>query len=306
MSRRDSALAVLVAVLWGLNFVAVDLALESFPPFWLAALRYLVVAVPVLLLVPRPGVRWHWLLGYGFGFGVAQFGLLFLAIDRGMPAGLSSVVLQMGVPMVIALGAVLLGEQPTGRAVAGGGLAVAGLAIIGWERLEGPGALVPFGLTLLAALGWALGSLSSRLAQPDSPLRFALWMTVVPPVPLLLLSMVMEGPRTGWDATVAAVRGPDVAPLLALLYIVLLGTVVSAALWSALLKTNPAGTVAPFSMLVPVVGMCAAWIALGERSSQVSVVGAGVVLLGVAVATVGRAAAPRPGLRTDASVRDTR
>lgn len=295
MSTRDKALAVLVAVIWGLNFLAVRVALDAFPPFFLAALRYLLVAVPVLLLVPRPRVPWRWLVGYGLGFGVLQFGLLFLAIDLGMPTGLSAVVLQMGAPMAILLGVLLLGERPSRAGVAGALLAVLGLVLIGVERVDGGGALLPFVLTLLAALGWALGSLSSRLAQPDSALRFALWMTVVPPLPLLGLSAVMEGPTAGWDAGLAAVRDLAAGPLVALGYIVVLGTVVSAALWSALLKRHPAAVVAPYSMLVPVVGMAAAWVALAERPSALALVGAGAVLVGVAVGTLRRrVAAPVP------------
>ncbi|MGL5929679.1 MAG: EamA family transporter [Dermatophilaceae bacterium] len=294
MSIRDRGLATLVAVLWGLNFLAVRVALDAFPPFFLAALRYLLVAVPVVILVPRPKAPWRWLVGYGLGFGVLQFGLLFLAIDLGMPTGLSSVVLQAGAPMVIALGVLLLGERPTRRGVLGAVVAVAGLCVIGAERAGG-GSWLPFALTLLAALGWALGTLSSRLAQPDSALRFALWMTVVPPVPLLALSAAMEGPVTGWRAMVDATTTGAAGPLVALGYIVVLGTVVSAALWSSLLKRHPAAVVAPFSMLVPVVGMGAAWLALDEQPSVVSLAGAATVLAGVAVGLARRAPAPLAG-----------
>lgn len=291
MSTRDKLLAVLVSIIWGLNFLAVRVALDAFPPFFLAALRYLLVAVPVLLFVPRPRVPWRWLVGYGLGFGVLQFGLLFLAIDLGMPTGLSAVVLQTGAPMAVVLGVVLLGERPSRRAVVGASIAVAGLVLVGIERAEGGGPFVPFALTLLAALGWALGSLSIRLAQPSSALRFALWMTVVPPVPLLALSAVMEGPTTGWVATADVVRGGTVAPLVALAYIVVLGTVVGAALWSSLLMRHPAAVVAPFSMLVPVVGMAAAWLVLKERPSAVAVIGAAAILLGVTVGMMRRAPA---------------
>lgn len=267
VSARDKVLAFVVALIWGLNFLAVRLASDAFPPLFLAALRYLIVAPPVVFLVPRPSAPWRWLVGYGLGFGVLQFGFLFLAIDLGMPTGLSAVVLQMGAPMTIELGALLLRERPSTQGVLGAILATVGLCFIGWERTDGVRSLLPFALTLIAALGWALGSLSSRLAQPDSALRFALWMAVVPPLPLLVMSAVLEGPTAGWDATVNVVHDGAVAPLLALLYIVVSGTVVSAAIWSALLKKYPAGVVAPFAMLVPVVAIAAAWVVLDERSS---------------------------------------
>lgn len=282
-------LAALVAVFWGLNFLAVRIGLDHFPPFFLAALRYLVLAVPVVLFVPFPDVRLRWLLGYGLGFGAFQFGLLFLAIDMGMPTGLSSVVVQASAPLTVLLGALLLSERVSGRGLVGIGLAVLGMVAIGVDRAQAT-TLLPMALTLLAALGWALGNLSSRLARPSSPLRFALWMSVVPPVPLLALSAAMEGPTTGWVALGAAL-GPQGWPgLAALAYIVLLGTVAGSGIWTALLKRYPAGMVAPFSMLVPVVGIAAAWLVLSERPSVLALAGAALVIAGVGVGTLPGAA----------------
>ncbi|MFD4690925.1 EamA family transporter [Streptomyces sp. NPDC058463] len=302
MTPRDRSLAVLVAVLWGLNFLAVRVGLDHFPPFFLAALRYLVLAVPVVLFVPRPGVPLRWLLGYGLGFGVAQFGLLFLAIEQGMPSGLASVVVQASAPFTVLLGALLLRERVSGRQLAGIGLAVLGMAVIAVDRAR-TAPLLPLVLTVLAALGWAVGNLASRRAKPRYPLRFALWMAVIPPLPLLALSAVMEGPGTGWRALGSAF-GPDGWPgLVALVYIAVLGSVVGSGIWTALLKRYPAGVVAPFSMLVPVVGMAGAWLALHERPTGWAVAGAVAVVAGVLLGTgwlprflrerTGAAAAPR-------------
>ncbi|MFE4695077.1 EamA family transporter [Streptomyces sp. NPDC056749] len=284
MTARDRSLAVLVAVLWGLNFLAVRVGLDHFPPFFLAALRYLVLAVPVVLFVPRPGVPLRWLFGYGLGFGVAQFGLLFLAIEQGMPSGLASVVVQASAPFTVLLGALLLRERVTGRQLAGIALAVLGMVVIAVDRSR-TAPLLPLVLTVLAALGWAVGNLASRQAKPEYPLRFALWMAVIPPLPLLALSAVMEGPATGWRALGSAF-GPDGWPgLVALVYIAVLGSVVGSGIWTALLKRYPAGVVAPFSMLVPVVGLAGAWLALDERPTGWAVAGGAVVVAGVLLGT---------------------
>ncbi|WP_330320836.1 EamA family transporter [Streptomyces clavifer] len=304
MTARDKLLAVLVAVLWGLNFLAVRVGLDHFPPFFLAALRYLVLAVPVVLFVPRPGVPLRWLLGYGLGFGTVQFGLLFLAIDRGMPSGLASVVVQAAAPFTVLLGALLLKERVSGRQMAGIGLAVLGMAVIAVDRAR-TAPLLPVVLTVLAALGWACGNLSSRQARPEFPLRFALWMAVVPPLPLLALSAVMEGPGTGWRALGTSFSAEGWPSLAALVYIAVLGSVVGSGIWTALLKRYPAGVVAPFSMLVPVVGMAGAWLALDERPTGWAVAGGVAVVGGVLIGTgwlpgflrdrsPGTAAAPRP------------
>ncbi|WP_231494812.1 EamA family transporter [Cellulomonas sp. KRMCY2] len=134
MDRRDRALAILVAVCWGLNFPAIHVSLAHFPPFFLVALRFAVIAVPTLLLVPRPRVQLRWLIGYGLGFGVLQFTFLYAAMDAGMPAGLSSLVLQSSAPFTVVLGAALLGERLTGRQMAGSAAAVVGLAGIATHR----------------------------------------------------------------------------------------------------------------------------------------------------------------------------
>ena len=97
------------------------------------------IALPTVLLVPRPQVRLRWLLGYGFGFGTLQFLFLFVAMDVGMPTGLASLVLQASAPFTVVLGAVLLRERITPRQGVGIGLAVLGLAAIAVARAQSRG-----------------------------------------------------------------------------------------------------------------------------------------------------------------------
>ena len=284
MPTRDRLLAAVVAVLWGANFLAIHVGLQHFPPLFLAALRFAVIALPTVLLVPRPQVRLRWLLGYGLGFGTLQFLFLFVAMDVGMPTGLASLVLQASAPFTVVLGAVLLRERLTPRQGLGIGLAVLGLAAIAVARAQSA-ALLPVLLTLAGALGWALGNLCSRLAAPPNPLHLALWMSVVPPVPLLLASWVVEGPVVGWDALRAAFTPAGVPGLLAVAYIAGLATVLGTGIWTTLMRRHPAGVVAPYSLLVPVVGMGLAALVLGERPSAVELVAAAIIVGGVLLGT---------------------
>jgi O-acetylserine/cysteine efflux transporter len=284
MPTRDRLLAAVVAALWGANFLAIHVGLQHFPPLFLAALRFAVIALPTVLLVPRPQVRLRWLLGYGLGFGTLQFLFLFVAMDVGMPTGLASLVLQASAPFTVVLGAVLLRERLTPRQGLGIGLAVLGLAAIAVARAQSA-ALLPVLLTLAGALGWALGNLCSRLAAPPNPLHLVLWMSVVPPVPLLLASWVVEGPVVGWDALRAAFTPAGVPGLLAVAYIAGLATVLGTGIWTTLMRRHPAGVVAPWSLLVPVVGMGLAALVLGERPSAVELVAAAVIVGGVLLGT---------------------
>lgn len=274
-------LAASVAVLWGLNFIAIHASLETFPPLFLVGLRFLVMAIPTVLLVPRPQVPLRWLLGYGLGFGTFQFIGLYLGMDAGFPVGLASLVLQASAPFTVLLGAWLLRERVTSRRALGVAVAVAGLAVVGVSRASASDTWWPFLLVVLGGLGWAFGNLSSRLAQAEHPLRLTLWMSVVPPIPMFALSLVVEGPGRISDALVASVE-PDALPAWAgLAYTVVLGTVVGSGIWVWLLSRHPAGVVAPFSMLVPVVGILAAWILLAEQPAPLEVLGGLLVVGGV-------------------------
>lgn len=283
---RDRLLAVFVAVLWGGNFLAIHIGLEYFPPLFLAALRFAVIALPTILLVPRPRVPLRWLVGYGLGFGTVQFVFLFGAMDRGMPTGLASLVLQASAPFTVLLGAALLHERMTARQWTGMALAVAGFGAIAGTRAQAA-AVVPVLLTLVAGLGWAFGNLASRLAMrtagdpPPNPLYLTLWMSVVPPLPLLALSWATEGPAAGWAALRTAGTPDGLPGVLALAYLVVPATVVGSGIWTSLMRRHPAGVVAPFSQLVPVVGIALAAVVLGERPGPVELVAAAVTVAGV-------------------------
>src|SRR6478609_6463386 len=192
--NRDRLLAVLVAVCWGLNFPATALALEHFPPLFMVALRFILVALPTVLLVPRPAVRLRWLIGTGLGIGVLQFAFLYLGMAAGMPSGLASLVLQASAPFTVLLAGTFLAERISRRQVVGILLAVAGLATIAIHRGE-TAALLPVVLTLAGGLGWAVGNVCSRKAAAPNPLHLTLWMSVVPPLPMLAVSLYVEGPQ---------------------------------------------------------------------------------------------------------------
>ncbi|QIX28836.1 EamA family transporter [Nocardioides sp. JQ2195] len=300
MPLNHRLLAVSVAVMWGLNFIAIHASLEQFPPMFLVAIRFALIAVPTVLLVPRPQVEMRWLVGYGLGFGTLQFLFLYWGMAAGMPTGLASLVLQASAPFTVLLGATVAQDRISGRRLVGILVAVSGLALVGWQRAESA-AILPFLLVLAGAFGWAIGNLCNARAKAPNPLQFTLWMSVVPPVPMLGLALVVEGPGPIADSLTGLGDPAAVPALLGLVYTVLIGTVAGSGVWSWLMARHPAGVVAPFSMLVPVVGMSAAWLLLGEKVSPGELVGAGLVVGGVLLGSrLPRAAAPDPTTPTDA------
>ena len=195
------ALALLVAAIWGLNFVVIEVGLEDFPPLLLSALRYALAALPLVFLGGMPSVAWRWVIAAGVAIGVVKFSLLFIGMDVGMPAGVASLVLQAQALFTVVLAAAVLRERITAPQVAGLAVAFAGLALVA-GGLEGESTAAGFALVIAAAAAWGVGNLVLKRAAPADPLRFMTWMCVVPPIPLLALSLAFEGPEQISDASV--------------------------------------------------------------------------------------------------------
>lgn len=294
MNARHRTLAITVAAIWGVNFVAIERSLEHFPPMFLVALRFALLAIPTMLFVPWPRVPVRWLVGYGTGFGILQFAFLYWGLDSGMPAGLASLVLQASAPFTVLLGATFLRERISGRQVLGILIAIGGLAIVGSHRAQAA-SILPFVLTLCGAFGWAIGNICSRQARPQNPLHLTLWMSVVPPIPMLVLAYVVEGPQRIEASLTTAFTADALPALIGLAYTVLIATAVGSGIWTWLMARHPAGVVAPFSLLVPVVGMSAAALLLHERISGYEVIGGVIVVVGVLLGSIGRRTRPRAG-----------
>lgn len=272
------ALAVLIAAIWGVNFVVIRLGLDAFPPLLFNGLRFVVASLPFLLFFRSPGVPWRWVIGVGVVLGVMKFSLLFLAMAWGMPAGLASVVMQAQALFSVVFAAVLLGERPRQMQWFGLAIAAAGLVVIAGD-MEGSVGLIAF-LTLIAAAAcWGVANIMTRHAAAPKPLAFMIWVSAVPPLPMFGLSWIFEGP----DAMAAAFAGLELRGLLAVLYIGLLSTTACFAGWSLLLRQHTASLVAPFTLLVPVFGLLSAWAVLDEVPSTIKLGGAALILLGLLV-----------------------
>jgi O-acetylserine/cysteine efflux transporter len=315
MPLRPSLLATLVAVIWGANFVVIELGLGDVPPTLFVALRFVAVLVPAIFLVPRPRARWRDVLLVGLFMSLCQFGLLYTALALGMPAGLASLVLQAQVGLTVLFAAVALREVPTRWQLVGVLVGAAGLVVVGLGRSATTPA-VAFLVTLAAASSWAIGNVvqrrsGSRVAarpvldlgaadqadqadQDPAPRRgrrtapawtdglsMTVWSALVVPVPMLGLALWTDGP----DAVGHALTHLTLAPLLSTAYTAWLASLVGYGIWNGLLARYPASAVVPFTMLVPVVGMLSAWLVLGEVPNAAETAGGVVLLLGVAVTT---------------------
>lgn len=282
MRLTDWGWALLVVLIWGVNFVVIHVGLVGVPPLLLGALRFLLVALPAVFLVPRPRIPFRWLLAYGLTISFGQFALLFSAMQVGMPAGVASLVLQAQMIFTLLFGALLLGERWQRHQPAALGLATLGLLVLASQQQAGGMSLAGFLLTLGAAASWGLGNIVTRrisqLGQVNL-LGLVVWGALVPPLPFLAAAYWLEGPTE----MVNALSHLSWLSLVAILYLALMATIVGYGLWGRLLQRYPVAQVAPLTLLVPVVGLLAARLLLDERLQGGQWVGIGLVLSGLLV-----------------------
>jgi O-acetylserine/cysteine efflux transporter len=278
LSFRDLLLALLVVLVWGVNFAIIRIGLNSLPPLLFASLRFTLVLLPMVFFLPRPKVSWGNLAIYGLAIGLGQFGLLFIAMDGMISPGLASLVIQMQVFFTIALSMIRTGERLKPYQLIAFALAIAGMGVI--VAHNGKGAtILGLALTLGAAASWALANQASKEVGKVNALAYVVWASMFSLPPLYLLSLWREG----WPAIVAGISHAGWGTWAVILYQSVGNTMFGYGVWAWLLARYPAATVSPLSLLVPVFGFAASALILGEPL-QAWKIGAGVlVLAGLAV-----------------------
>ena len=293
LSGRDLIAALCVVLIWGTNFVAMKFGLRDFTPFQLGAGRFLFAVLPLVFFIRPPKLSWRIVLLYGLCQGVGQFGLLFLSLRAGMSAALASVILQTQVFFTAIFSYALLSERPSRALLAGLALAACGLGCFGLNYVGGANAaagaaaggttLAGFLLCLCAAAMWAASNIVVRRAQRSTPqfdvLAFMVWSSLAPILPFIGLSLLFDDPATRWRWTSAP---PTTWASLA--YLGWMATILGYAMWTGLLKRHPVNRVAPFSLGVPVVGIAAGMLVLGDTINTLQ--WAGIALIVAALACV--------------------
>jgi len=272
-------LALAVVFVWGTNFVVIRWGLDGgMPPFLFATLRFALSALPWLLFMPRPAVAWSRLAGFGVLLGVGQFGLLYLAIQGHISPGLASLVIQLQVFFTIGLSLLLLKERVRGFQVVGLLMALGGLLLIALN-LGSQVTWLGLGLVLAASFFWACANLVAKSAGRVNMLHFVVWSSMFAVPPLLALSLVFEGPTAIGHALQAA----SAATWATVLWQALGNSLFGYGAWNWLLSRHPAATVTPMALLVPLFGMGASALLLGESMPGWKLAACGLVLGGLAI-----------------------
>lgn len=283
MTLKHSLLAVLVALIWGLNFVIIDEGLAGVPPLVFVALRFVLVAIPAVFFLRPPAIGWRNILAIGAFLSLGQFCLLYLALHLGMPAGLASLLLQTQVLLTILISAGFLGEHPSRRQLVGVLVGTVGLGIVVvGHSVTAP--WVPLVITLGAALSWAIGNVLSRRAKAASGLSLVVWSALVVPIPSFALALVLDGP----DTVFGALSQLSLVAILSTVYTAVAASLIGYGIWNTLMARYPTSAVVPFTLLVPVIGVASAWLVQGEVPTISEVLGGSIMLAGLATAVISR------------------
>jgi O-acetylserine/cysteine efflux transporter len=277
MKPADVFLAVLVAVIWGLGFVASRLALDELSPALMTALRFAIAAVPCLF-VRRPNVSWTVLIAISFTLFLGQFLAQSWAIAHGVPVGLTSVIVQSQALFTVAFAALAFREIPTRVQITGIGVAAIGLLMIcGTVGLDF--SVGAFAVLLISPVSFAIGNLLLRRARNVPMFDLFAWLCLVPPLPLLALALAVDGPQATW----LSLWRMSLTGWASMVFIGAISTCIAYWLWGRLLRDHTAAQVVPFALLVPFVGAAASSVVFGETFGPLRLAGMITVVGGIAV-----------------------
>lgn len=287
MKPADVCIAVMVAMIWGLAFVASRIALDELPPELMTALRFSIAALPCLFL-RKPKVSWPLLIAISLNLFLGQFLAQSIAIAHGMPVGLTSVIVQSQALFTIAFAAVIFSEWPTRMQMVGIGIAAIGLLMIsgtvGHDFSAGA-----FAILMISPICFAVGNLLLRPAQGARMFDLFAWLCLCAAVPLFALSLVTLGPKPTWQA----LSQMSTTVIVCMLFIGGVSTSIAYWLWGRLLRDYPAAQVVPFALLVPFVGSAASSIVFGERFGPLRLAGMAAVIGGIAIMLLSRRPQPQ-------------
>lgn len=284
VTTRTSAYTawVVVCVVWGTTYLGIRIALETIPPFLMAAMRWLMAGG---LLGAGLVARGEKLPARDSWGAYALLGLLMMGIGNGgvvwaeqtVPSGLTA-VLVAGIPfwMVGIERFMFEGDPITGRRTAGLVLGFSGIVLLVWPELTvSGGRSFLFGVlaTQIACLGWAIGSSISRRRRHTENVLAAAAMQMI----FAGLALAVAGLAHGeWSAVAFNAR-----TAWAMVYLILAGSVVGYSAYAYALKHLPVTTVSLYAYINPVIAVALGTLLLGEPFSPRIVVASAVVLGGV-------------------------
>ncbi len=287
MTLIDTFSALLIVTIWGFSFVAIKLGVGDMPPLMLTALRFLLAAIPIIFILPRPKIPLKYMVGFGVMLGACMFGLINSAIKLGMPTGLTSIIIQLQAFVTIIVSFFVFGEKPNKWQIIGAVIGFAGMGLIGISKAEGVTPW-PFFLLIGAGCSWATANIITKLAtkasdKPINMFAFVAWSSLFAPIPLVVLSLFSEDHAM----IIQGLIHPTPNIIISTVFLAFAATIIAYGMWTRLLSRYSAVNVTPFALLVPIEGFAAGHIIYGESFDALALIGSLTVFSGLALSVFG-------------------
>lgn len=279
LSKTDLLAGVMITVIWGANFSVIGLGLKSLDPFLLTLLRFTFCAIPLVFFIKKPEhVTCATLIAYGVLFGAGLWGVVNMAMYKGLSAGMSSVFLQFSAFFTIIMSRVFLRESINRVHSAGMTFSGIGLFMILYFA-EQPSTTTGILLVLLAALSWSVCNLIVKIKKPVQMIAFIVWSSLYSVPVLVCITLLFEGARPFYTLVSDFTWGAGFS----LFFQCYITTVLGYWIWNNLMKKYPASVVAPLSLIVPVAGILTSWLFFDERLGIAQGVSIFFVVTGIAI-----------------------
>jgi drug/metabolite transporter (DMT)-like permease len=278
----DRILLLAVALVWGLNWVSVKVALQGFSIWTFRTMSFGGGALVLMLAARSIGAslrvdkavdRLH--LAVAGLFSTAGFGVLTALAMLNTSTGRTAICAYTMPIWTTLLGRIVLEERLSALRIASLLLGSAGLLVLLWPLLATGipiGAIAAIG----SAISWAMGTVYQKWAGVTAhPLAIAVWQLVAG-----ALAAAIGIPFAG----IGSWTGVGAIPIAGLVYTTVCGTAVAYLLWFQIVQRLPASTAGLGTLLVPVVGVVASIVLLGERPTYADLVGFVLIFIAALVA----------------------
>lgn len=278
MSIQHILYAIFVAAIWGSNFCAIKLGLQDMPPLLMLTIRFTLSTFPLIFLVKKPNLPWRYLVKLSLFLWTFHFIFMFLGVYLGVTAGLASLLMQVQIIFTVLISRIFFAYSPSSVQLIGILTSFAGLIMIACQ-VGGEGNLVAFGLLMLGALSVSISNFLYKDSKNENMLSILIWTSLVPIIPLFLLSLLIEG----YDTIIFSLTHLTWTGGLSLLYSSWISTGIGMTLWGSLMRRYNPSIVSPYCLLVPVFGITFGVLFLNEPFTLENGIACTVVTFGLMI-----------------------
>lgn len=276
MQRRDLFLIITVMAIWGFNFSMIKLGVKDLDPLLIAAARFFCATFPIIFFIRKPQVKWRYLIAYSMIFGTGIWGMASCSITFGLSSGMASVLLQTDVITTVLVGVLLYKEIITTRMFIGISVALLGL-LLSFVSTNGNITASGVFFIMISAICWPLAGVIVRASKTKSTFAFNIWGMLFAPIPLVVLSVLLNGPEVlshtynQWTSNA----------WISVLFQAYPTTVFGYWVWNKMVVKYPMSQLAPLTLLVTVFALISGYLIYGEALSTYQWITCGAFLLGI-------------------------